>query len=103
MSRPIARNYSFAPERVFVAAVQAVQSFGYKIDKIDKANGLLTFRTGMSRKSWQGQEMSLVVLDVGDNTTNVSITGQRISTNSFQLIDYNEAEGIAKQVLEKME
>jgi hypothetical protein len=54
MSRPITREYRFPPERVFVAAVQAVQSLGYKIDKIDKANGLLTFKTGMSWKSTQG-------------------------------------------------
>jgi hypothetical protein len=47
--------------------------------------------------------MSMVVLDFGNRTTNVSITGQRISTASFQLTDWNEAEGIAKKVLGKMD
>src|SRR3990172_7389714 len=71
------RTYNKPIDQVFVAAQKAIRDLGYKIDSLDKAAGLLNFKTGMSWKSWAGQEMSLMLLDSGSGSVEVSITGRR--------------------------
>ena len=61
----------------FAASQKAVRDLGYKVDAIDRANGLLNFKTGMSWKSWAGQEMSLMLIDNGDGSIEVTVSGRR--------------------------
>jgi hypothetical protein len=104
MTKPITREYADSQERVFDAALQAIRVFGYKIDNIDKTNGLLNFKTGMSWKSWAGQEMSILVLDNRNGTCTVDISGRRSQTGVIlQICDWGEAAGIAKKVFGKMD
>jgi len=104
MSKPINRDYNYPLERVFGAALQAVRALGYKIDSLDKVNGLLTFKTGMSWKSWVGQEMSILIIDNGNNTCTVDISGKRNQSGVvIQVYDWGEASGIAKKVFAEID
>jgi hypothetical protein len=97
------RNFAKPMETVFTAAVKAVRDLGYKIDSLDKANGLINFKTGMSWKSWAGQEMSVLLLDEGGGTCSVDIAGKRSQTGVIlQVADWGEKASIAKKVFEAM-
>ena len=104
MSKSVVQNYNVPPEKVFVACVQAVQKFGYKIDQLDKSNGLITFKTGTSMWSWQGQEMSIVILDLGNGLTNISIAGkmQKSGINP-QIYDWGEGEKIGNKIAQELD
>jgi hypothetical protein len=104
MARRIIRDYQQPQERVFAAALQAVRELNYKIDNLDKASGLLNFKTQASWKSWAGQEMSILVVDNGNGTCTVDIAGSRRASGVFiQFYDWGEAAGIARKVFRRME
>jgi hypothetical protein len=104
MAEPITHEYSFPSDQAFNIALQAVRRLGCKISSIDKVNGLLQFKTQMSWKSWAGQDMSILVLDNGNGTCTVDITGTRNASGLFvQAYDWGEAGGIAKQVFAEMD
>jgi hypothetical protein len=104
MAKSESKNYAHSLDQVFAAAQKAVRDLGYKIDTIDKANGLLNFKTGMSWKSWAGQEMSVMMIDNGDETVEASVSGRRNQSGVLiQVYDWGEAGGIAKKVLAKMD
>ena len=104
MAQPVTRDYSFPYQKVFNAALQAVRQKGYKISSIDKANGLLQFKTQMSLFSWAGQDMSILVLDNGDETCTVDIAGARNPSGVFtQAFDWGEAGMIANKVFGEMD
>jgi len=104
MAKPITLNYAYPQDQVFNTALRAVRTLGYKIDSIDKSNSLLAFKTGMSWKSWAGQEMSILILDNGDGTCTVDISGRRNQSGVIiQVYDWGEAAGIARKVFTEME
>ncbi len=104
MAKPVTRDYKFPYQRVFNAALQAVRQRGYKISSIDKINGLLPFKTQMSLFSWAGQDMSILVLDNGNETCTVDVTGARNPSGVFtQAYDWGEAAGIANKVFKEMD
>lgn len=103
MAKPETRKYPHPTDKLFNAALMVVRELGYKIDTIDKVNGLLNFKTGMSWKSFAGQEMSVLVLDNGDGTCSVDIAGKRAAGGPHQLIDWGEAGSIARKVFDKIE
>jgi hypothetical protein len=87
----------------FSAAQKSIRNLSYKVDSLDRQNGLITFKTGMSAKSWAGQEMSLMLIDNGDGSIEVSITGRRNQTGVvIQLADWGEADSIVAQILGEM-
>lgn len=103
MAKPATHDFPFPQERIFATALQVVRALNYKIDNLDKANGLLTFKTQMSWKSWAGQEMSILIIDKGNGTCTVDIMGSRRSSGVFpQAYDWGEAGGIANKVFNKM-
>jgi len=90
-------------DQVFSAAQKAVRDLGYKVDSLDKSNGLLNFKTGMSWWSWAGQEMSVMMIDNGNGSVEVSVSGRRNQSGVvLQLTDFGEAGGIARKVLAEM-
>ena len=104
MAKPITRVYVHSQNWLFNAALQAVRTLGYKIDSIDKVNGFLSFKTGLSMKSWAGQEMSILIMDNGDGTRMVDISGKRSQSGVvIQIYDWGEAAGIAKKIFAKMD
>ncbi|MCH8493429.1 MAG: hypothetical protein LAT53_09380 [Idiomarina sp.] len=98
------KTYQKSLDQAFAAAQKAVRDLSYKVDSLDKANGLLNFKTGMSWKSWAGQEMSIMVIDNSDGTVEVSVTGRRNQSGVvLQVYDWGEAKGIAKKVFAKLD
>lgn len=90
--------------QAFAAAQKAVRDLGYKVDTLDKTSGLLNFKTGMSWKSWAGQEMSVMIIDNGNGSVEVSVSGRRNQSGVvIQIYDWGEAAGIAKKVIAKMD
>ena len=61
MPKSVTRNYSLTYEQVFNKAQTAVGKLGYKIYNVDKAKGLIQFKTPMSLFSWAGQDMSVEI------------------------------------------
>ena len=104
MAESECKNYEKTQDQVFAAAQKAVRDLGYKVDSLDKANGLLNFKTGMSWKSWSGQEMSIMLIHNGDGTVEASVSGRRNQSGVLiQACDWGEAASIAKNVLAKMD
>ena len=97
------RTYPHPQAKIFNAAMKVVRDLGYKIDSIDKANGLLNFKTGMSWKSFSGQEMSILILDNGDGTCSVDIAGKRAAGGFPQMIDWGEVSSLSSALFTKIE
>jgi|SRR5450759_2959992 len=98
------KTYQGPLDKVFAAAQKAVRDLGYKVDSMDKAHGLLDFKTDMSWKSWAGQEMSVMLIDNGDGSVEVSISGRRNQSGvMLQAYDWGEAGGIANKVFGRMD
>ena len=103
MAKSITRNYTLTFEQVFTKAQTAVEKQGYKIYNADKDKGLIQFKTPMSLFSWAGQDMSMKVLDNGNGTTTVDISGVRNITGFMQIYDWGEPGMIAKKVFSRMD
>ena len=90
-------------DQVFSSAQKAIRDLGYKVDSLDKNNGLLNFKTGLSWWSWAGQEMSVMMIDNGNSSIEVSVSGRRNQSGVvLQITDFGEAGGIARKVIAKM-
>jgi len=103
MSKTVSRNYSGSKGDVFDSALNAIKNLGYKIDNIDKSNGLLAFKTGISWRSYAGQEMSILITSNKKKVT-VDISGRMNQSGvQIQLYDWNEAESIANKIFKEMD
>jgi len=104
MSEAVTKVYKSTQAEIFSAAQRAIRDLGYKVDRLDRTNGLLTFKTGLSWKSWAGQEMSIMLIDLSSTEVEVSLSGKRNQTGVIvQLYDWGEVNGIANKVLEVMD
>ena len=103
MPKLVTRNYSLPFDQVFNKAQTAVGKLGYKIYNIDKAKGLIQFKTPMSWFSWTGQDMSIVIKDSGNGTIMVDISGVRNTAGFMQVYDWGEPGMIAKNVFSRMD
>lgn len=98
------KTYQGTLDNVFAAVQKAVRDLGYKVDSMDKSAGLLDFKTDMSWKSWAGQEMSVMLIDNGDESVEVSLGGRRNQSGvMLQAYDWGEAGGIANKVFGRMD
>ena len=97
------RNYPLPREQVFNKALVAVDKLGYKISNTDKENGLIKFKTAMSLFSWTGQDMSISILDNGNGTCTIDISGVRNPSNFVQVTDWGEVGMIARKVFKQMD
>jgi GYF domain 2 len=80
---------------VFRCVVQAVRDIGYAVQGMDKRNGMVAFKTGISWSSF-GQDIQLVVVDQGDSTCSIDLT------NSFQgLTDWGEGKRIGQKIVQR--
>lgn len=80
---------------VFRCVVQAVRDIGYAVQGMDKRNGMIAFKTGMSWCS-SGQDIQLVVVDQGDSTCSIDMT------NSYQaLTDWGEGKRIGQKIVKR--
>jgi hypothetical protein len=110
MAAATTRVYQRSIDETFAVALKVIRDLGYKIDSIDKTNGLLRFKTGLSWKSWTGQEMSIMVTKKTAWSTEVSVAGARNRgegllglLGAIQVIDWGEAKSIARTVIRRMD
>ena len=103
MTKSITRNYSLTYEQVFNKAQIVVAKLGYKIHNVDKAKGLIQFKTPMSWFSWAGQDMAIAIKDNSDGTVSVDISGVRNTAGFMQVYDWGEPGMIAKKVFSRMD
>ena len=87
MAKPETRKYPHPTDKLFNAALMVVRELGYKIDTIDKVNGLLNFKTGMSWKSFAGQEMSVLVLDNSELLALSLTVGVKLPRIAFKTLE----------------
>jgi hypothetical protein len=78
-------------EVVFRCVVQSVRDVGYAVGRVDKHNGMIAFKTGMSLWSF-GQDISLVVVDQG-KTCSIDMTSR-----SGQVTDWGESKRISQKI-----
>lgn len=98
------KSYQGSVDQVFAAAQKSVRDLGYKVDSMDKANGLLNFKTDMSWRSWAGQEVSVMMIDNGDATVEVSVSGRRNQSGvMLQAFDWDEVGGIAAKLFGRLD
>jgi hypothetical protein len=99
MNRSNQKIYSYPVAKVIDAALRVVTDLRYKIDNVDRQNGIVSFKTGMSLFSW-GQEVSILVVEDGPDKCSVDIGNKlkvgiqmpggeaaRLRTKIFGLID----------------
>ena len=103
MPKSLIRSYSQTYEQVFNKAQIAVAKLGYKIYNVDKAKGLIQFKTPMSWFSWAGQDMAIAIKDNSDGTVSVDISGVRNTAGFMQVYDWGEPGMIAKKVFSLMD
>jgi hypothetical protein len=81
-----------------------VARLGYTLTSVDNQNGLVSFETGMSMRSWAGQRMSAHVLDIGDGQVQITIGGaMKVHGAQLQVYDWVEAPRIAVKVFEDLD
>jgi len=79
-------------DNVFRCVVQAVRDAGYAVEKIDKVNGMVSFKTGATLFSF-GTDISLVVIDMGE-TCSIDMN----STTKGQITDWGESKRIGRKI-----
>lgn len=99
---PIA-EFAVSRDQAVQAVTAVVARLGYTLQNVDRANGLVTFETGMSWLSWAGQKMSVHVLDLGDRVQ-ITVGGTRKAHGAqIQLYDWGEAKKIAAKVFKELQ
>ncbi len=97
------RNYNISKDQMVDVVVSSIRDLDYKLNNIDRNEGLINFETGLSMKSWAGQAMSVYIDSSVPNGVNVYISGVRKSGAIKQVYDWGEAKGIATKIFEKIE
>jgi hypothetical protein len=90
-------------DRLYFATLRAVTELGYSVTHSDRASATLGFRTGLSWKSWQGQEMTATVVAEAPTSAKVLIGGKRVVRGrQFQVADWGEAQSIACKLIAEL-
>lgn len=104
MAKTIERKCTGATrQRVFAAAVRAVGEAGWSMSHTDAQSGTLSFSTGMSMRSWSGQNMTVTLVSISPDETQIVVGGKRDQKgNPFgggggQVFDWGEKEKIARE------
>lgn len=80
---------------VFRCVLQAVRDIGYAIQGVDKQNGMIAFKTGISWRTF-GQDIQLVVVDEGNATCSIDMT------SSYEgVTDWGEGKRIGQKIVKR--
>ncbi len=97
----VPRIYHLPFKLAFETVVKAVNNIGYDIDNFNEQTGLITFHTGISWRTWAGQDMSVLVLEKGPSGTEIIVDGEK--RWPFQIWDWGEVKAIAKKIFREFE
>ena len=99
MAKSFTSKYKSQMPDTVKALMTLIARSGYTLGTVDKDNGLITFETGKSMKSWAGQSMSVLVMDVDDESVEITISGtMKAHGDQLQIYDGGEAGKIAKNI-----
>jgi len=97
------KDYFQNRDQLFDCAVQSITELGYKLLKIDKESGLISCETGMSFRTWRGQNMSVVFIE-NKEKTRIQISGVMKQTGIIpQVYDWGESKKIGRKIFEKID
>jgi len=88
-------EFSAAKDLVYQAALEVIAS-EWRLDSTDKESGVISFRTGMSKFSWKGQDVSIIVIETEPGKSKIVANTERRGT---QTITWGEGGKIQKKVL----
>jgi hypothetical protein len=98
----MAKSWTFrvkgSSPKLFALTVRAVSELGYSITHSDAASRTVSFETGTSWRTRQGQEMSAAVIANGE-IGELVVSGAR---KGNQLVQWGEKEAIAHKVFNKV-
>jgi hypothetical protein len=98
----VAKSWTFrvkgSGEKLFALTVRAISDLGYSITHSDAGSQTVSFETGMSWRTRQGQEMSAAVSTDGE-VAELVISGAR---KGGQLVQWGEKEAIARKIYDKV-
>ena|SRR5438477_8913183 len=80
--------------KVLEAALRALAQLRYKIDSVDRQNGIINFKTKMSIWSW-GQELSILVTKTSTNDSVIDFGNQL----KFGAFDWGEASRLRTKLI----
>ncbi|HWB49211.1 MAG TPA: hypothetical protein VG651_08880 [Stellaceae bacterium] len=94
MASPHQHTVAYPVEKVIDATLRALTQLRYKIDSVDRENGIINFKTGMSIWSW-GQELSVLVTKTDPHNSVIDI-GSRLK---FGVADWGEASRLRTKLI----
>jgi hypothetical protein len=103
------RLYAAPRERVFSSILRALAELNYPITHSDHASGVVSFTTGISMRSWGGQNATAAVEAIDARTTRVVIGGKTAqSGNPFSggagtVYTFGELKSVAGKVFQRVE
>lgn len=95
-----------APQRVFTAARLVTAELGYSVSLADADSLTLTFNTGMSIRTWAGQDLTVSVLEHATGSR-VSVGGSTATrgnpwTGGGQITDWGERTKLSEEFLSRL-
>jgi hypothetical protein len=102
----LSRVYSANEAQTFAAVENAIQQLGYKVLSKDPMAQALSFNTGMSLKTWAGQDYTATLhLASGPDSTELELTGSisQRGMGALQAVSWGETERCARRVLDRVQ
>jgi hypothetical protein len=100
------RSFRASEKRLYASALRAISFLGYSIQHTDGAARLVSFNTGISMRSWAGQDMTATVIAGVDGMNDIAVGGRRAQRSAFgspQVYDWGERSKITRQFFEALE
>jgi len=104
MAKPSIKEYRVDIQKSLEMVTTVITRLGYSLCQVDNENGIVTFETGMSMDSWGGQKMTVHMLDVADETVQITIGGiGKAHGAQLQVYDWGESGKIAAKVFAELD
>jgi hypothetical protein len=81
--------------------MRAMNNVRYDVDNYTEQNGLTTFHTSKSWRTWAAKDMSMFIFERGPSKTELVIDGEKRSP--LQLWDWGEVKSIAEKLFREFE
>lgn len=97
--------FDASADRLYRSAIATAAELGYSVKHSDPAGRIISFNTGMSMRSWAGQDMSVSVIEGQNGKNGVVVGGHRAQlAASFggppQVFDWGEKGKITRKFME---
>lgn len=96
------KTYQSSAARLFEAVLRTVASLNYSIQHTDRVVRTVSFNTGLSWRSFAGQDMTAIIIPDGDAGSSLTLSGRR-AQRLWQKVDWGELGAIQKKFLKRLE